>query len=79
MLLCFLFPTAELTDNSTKQEIYGLNLPIFAVGVATYPIEFSSAVQILVPKFLVCTIPLKGGKSTTLQHHHALSLYALSK
>jgi len=59
MLLCVLFRTPELTDSSTKHDIYGLNLPIFAVGVATHPVEFSSAVQILVPKFSVCTVPLK--------------------
>ena len=59
VLLCVLFGTAELTDSSTKQEIYGLNLSVFTVGVAANAVDVSSAVQILVPKFLVCTIPLK--------------------
>jgi len=53
LLLCVLFSTAELTDNSTKHEIYGLNLPVFTVGMAARPVDVSSAMQILVPKFLV--------------------------
>jgi hypothetical protein len=62
MLLCVLFCTAELKHNSTKHEIYGLNLPVFTVGVATHLVKIFSAVQIRVPKFLVCTIPLKEKK-----------------
>jgi len=51
MLPYVLFRKAELTDDSTKHEIYGLNLPVFTVGVAAHRVEISSAVQVLVPKF----------------------------
>jgi hypothetical protein len=66
MILCVLYRTAELTDNSKKQEIYGLHLPIFPVGAATHSLEVSSAVQILLSKFLVCTIPWKRGKKYSI-------------